>query len=100
MFGLYEMAFGGLTWGNILMLFIGGGLIYLGVARKMEPFLLVPIGIGIIMVNIPFSGLMVYAPAEPGTIPLPASGGLKEIAEGKMTSFMAASKILEKYRQA
>jgi len=84
MFGLYEMAFGGLTWGNILMLFIGGGLIYLGVARKMEPILLVPIGIGIMMVNIPFAGLMVYAPAEPGAVPLPASGGLKEIAEGKI----------------
>ena len=84
MFGLYEMAFGGLTWGNFLMLFIGGGLIYLGVARKMEPFLLVPIGLGIVMVNIPFTGLMVYAPAEPGAIPLPASGGLREIAEGKI----------------
>lgn len=70
--------------GNLLMLFIGGGLIYLGVARKMEPILLVPIGMGIIMVNIPFTGLMVYAPAEPGAIPLPASGGLKEIAEGKI----------------
>jgi sodium ion-translocating decarboxylase beta subunit len=84
MFGLYEMAFGGLTWGNVLMLFIGGGLVYLGVARKMEPILLVPIGLGIMMVNIPFAGLMVYAPAEPGAIPLPASGGLKEIAEGKI----------------
>ena len=84
MFGLYEMAFGGLTWGNVLMLFIGGGLIYLGVARKMEPVLLVPIGLGIMMVNIPFAGLMVYAPAEPGAIPIPASGGLKEIAEGKI----------------
>ena len=84
MFGLYEMAFGGLTWANILMLCIGGGLIYLGVAKKMEPVLLVPIGIGIMMVNIPFAGLMVYAPAEPGAIPLPASGGLKEIAEGKI----------------
>jgi sodium ion-translocating decarboxylase beta subunit len=84
MFGLYEMAFGGLTWGNILMLFIGGGLIYLGVAKKMEPVLLVPIGLGIMMVNIPFAGLMVYAPAETGAIPLPASGGLKEIAEGKI----------------
>ena len=84
MFGLYQMAFGGLTWGNVLMLFIGGGLIYLGVARKMEPFLLLPIGLGIMMVNIPFTGLMVYAPAEPGAIPLPASGGLKEIAEGKI----------------
>jgi len=84
MFGLYEMAFGGLTWGNILMLFIGGGLIYLGVAKKMEPVLLVPIGLGIMMVNIPFAGLMVYAPAETGAVPLPASGGLKEIAEGKI----------------
>jgi len=86
MFGLYEWAFGGLISnpGNILMLFIGGGLIYLGVARKMEPVLLVPIGIGIIMVNIPSSLLMVYAPAEPGAVPLPASGGLKEIAEGKI----------------
>jgi len=84
MFGLYEMAFGGLTWGNILMLFIGGGLIYLGVAKKMEPILLVPIGLGIMMVNIPFAGLMVYAPAEPGAIPMPASGGLEEIAEGKI----------------
>jgi len=84
MFGLYEMAFSGLTWGNILMLCIGGGLIYLGIAKKMEPVLLVPIGIGIMMVNIPFAGLMVYAPAEPGAIPLPASGGLKEIAEGKI----------------
>jgi len=83
-FGLYEMAFSGLTWGNILMLFIGGGLIYLGIARKMEPFLLVPIGLGIMLVNIPFAGLMVYAPAEPGIVPLPASGGLKEIAEGKI----------------
>lgn len=84
MFGLYQTAFGGLTWGNILMLFIGSGLIYLGVARRMEPVLLVPIGVGIIMVNMPFSGLMVYAPAEPGAVPLPASGGLKEIAEGKI----------------
>ena len=84
MFGLYEMAFGGLTWGNFLMLLIGGGFIYLGVAKKMEPVLLVPIGLGIMMVNIPFAGLMVYAPAEPGAIPLPASGGLNEIAEGKI----------------
>ncbi|MFP3898780.1 MAG: sodium ion-translocating decarboxylase subunit beta [Dehalococcoidia bacterium] len=84
MFGLYETAFAGLTWGNLLMLCIGGGLIYLGIARKMEPYLLVPIGMGIMMVNVPFTGLMVYAPAEPGAVPLPAAGGLKEIAEGKI----------------
>ncbi len=91
MFGLYEMALGSLTWGNILMLFIGCGLIYLGVAKKMEPVLLVPIGLGVIMVNIPTSGLMIFAPpAQPGAVPLPAmvKGGLEAVERG-----MAEGKI-------
>jgi sodium ion-translocating decarboxylase beta subunit len=62
LFGLYESAFGALTWGNVLMLFIGGLLIYLGIAKKMEPVLLVPIGFGIFLVNLPFAGMMVYTP--------------------------------------
>jgi len=57
-FGLYESAFGALTWGNIVMLVIGGLLIYLGIARKMEPLLLVPIGFGVMLVNLPMGGLM------------------------------------------
>jgi oxaloacetate decarboxylase beta subunit len=40
------------------MLVIGGALIYLGIAKKMEPLLLVPIGFGVILVNLPFGGLM------------------------------------------
>jgi oxaloacetate decarboxylase beta subunit len=82
MFGLYETAFAGFTWGNMLMLLIGGGLIYLGIAKGMEPLLLVPIGVGAIMVNIPMSGMMVYATQN--GFPVPASGGLEEIAEGKI----------------
>ena len=62
MFGLYESAFGALTGGNILMFFIAGLLLYLGIAKKMEPVLLVPIGIGVFMVNLPFAGLMIYSP--------------------------------------
>lgn len=58
MFGLYESAFGALTWGNIVMILIGGLLIYLGIARKMEPLLLVPIGFGVVLVNLPMGGLM------------------------------------------
>jgi sodium ion-translocating decarboxylase beta subunit len=61
-FGLYETAFGSLSWGNILMFLIAGLLIYLGIAKKMEPILLVPIGFGILMVNLPLGGLMVYTP--------------------------------------
>ncbi len=62
MFGLYETAFGALTWGNILMFLIGGLLIYLGIAKKMEPVLLVPIGFGILAVNMPLGGLMIFTP--------------------------------------
>ena len=66
MFGLYESAFGALTWEHIVMLLIGGLLIYLGVARKMEPLLLVPIGFGVLLVNLPLGGLMeVTADGEP-----------------------------------
>ncbi len=46
-----------LTWEAAVMLAIGGLLIYLGVARQVEPVLLVPIGTGIILANIPLGGL-------------------------------------------
>jgi oxaloacetate decarboxylase beta subunit len=58
MFGLFETGFSGLTPGVLLMLVIAGLLLYLGIARKMEPLLLVPIGFGILLVNLPFGGLM------------------------------------------
>ncbi|MFC1933054.1 sodium ion-translocating decarboxylase subunit beta [Chloroflexota bacterium] len=58
MFGLFETGFGGFTWGSAGMLIIGGVLLYLGIAKKMEPLLLVPIGFGVILVNLPFGGLM------------------------------------------
>jgi oxaloacetate decarboxylase beta subunit len=47
-----------LTWLNVLMVGIGGLLIYLGIAREYEPLLLVPIGFGAILVNMPLAGLM------------------------------------------
>ncbi len=50
-----------LTWQAAVMLAIGGLLIYLGIAKQVEPVLLVPIGIGIILANIPHGGL-----TEPG----------------------------------
>ena len=45
-----------ITWKQVVMWLIGGGLIYLGIAKKMEPALLVPIGFGAILVNLPLSG--------------------------------------------
>jgi sodium ion-translocating decarboxylase beta subunit len=84
LFGLYESAFGALTWGNVLMLFIGGLLIYLGIARKMEPVLLVPIGFGILLVNLPFAGMMVYTPdGLPASVPS-LSEMVKAVGEGQI----------------
>ena len=60
MFGLFDTGFQAFYWGNFLMLLIGGLLIYLGIAKKMEPLLLVPIGFGILLINLPLGGLMDY----------------------------------------
>jgi sodium ion-translocating decarboxylase beta subunit len=46
-----------LTWRHLVMLGISGILIYLGTEREMEPLLLVPIGIGALLTNIPNSGI-------------------------------------------
>lgn len=44
-----------LSWQNIIMYFIGGGLIYLAIKKDYEPMLLLPIGFGAILVNLPLS---------------------------------------------
>lgn len=44
------------TWPQVVMWIIGGVLIYLAIARDMEPSLLLPMGFGAILVNLPGSG--------------------------------------------
>jgi sodium ion-translocating decarboxylase beta subunit len=48
-------------WKNGAMILIGLLLIYLGIAKKFEPLLLIPIGFGGILANIPYAGI-----ADPG----------------------------------
>lgn len=57
---LSEMAAGitGLTIPRIIMMIVGGVLIYLAIAKKYEPLLLLPIGVGCILANIPATGLL------------------------------------------
>ena len=45
-----------ITWQQLVMWAIGGILIFLAIKKEMEPTLLLPIGFGAILVNIPFSG--------------------------------------------
>ncbi len=44
--------------GQIVMILTGSLLLYLGIAKGFEPLLLLPIGFGAILVNIPLAGLM------------------------------------------
>jgi len=47
-------AFGNMTWGHIIMILVGLIFIYLAITKDYEPLLLVPIGFGILIGNIPF----------------------------------------------
>jgi sodium ion-translocating decarboxylase beta subunit len=42
---------------NVIMLVVGCALLYLGAKKDVEPLLLIPIGIGCVLVNIPLSEL-------------------------------------------
>lgn len=44
-----------LTWQQAIMIIVGGGLIYLAIKKEYEPTLLLPIGFGAIIMNIPHS---------------------------------------------
>ena len=84
--GLYNFAPG-----QAIMIAVGAGLIYLAVARGFEPLLLVPIGFGGILANIPIAGIagpdgllgiLYHAGIESGVFPLLIFMGV-----GAMTDF-------------
>jgi oxaloacetate decarboxylase beta subunit len=50
-------AFRMITWQNIVMMLVGGLLIYLAIAKDYEPMLLLPIGFGAILANFPLTGV-------------------------------------------
>ncbi len=66
-------------WGNILMIGIGLLLIYLAIAKNFEPLLLLPIGFGGILANIPIAeisgpegllGILYHMGVDTGLFPL------------------------------
>lgn len=48
-----ESGFAGLTWQNLVMFGIGGLLIFLAIRKNYEPLLLIPMGFGAILANLP-----------------------------------------------
>ena len=57
---LAESGFAGLIEnpGNLLMIVVACVLLYMGIGKKYEPLLLVPIAFGMLLANMPFTGLL------------------------------------------
>jgi len=81
------------SWGQAVMIAVGCGLLYLAIARNFEPLLLLPIGFGAILSNIPVAGIggpdgllgLIYAAGiETGVFPLIIFMGV-----GALTDFSA-----------
>ncbi len=49
---------GNITWQQAVMWLIGAALIYLAIKKEMEPTLLLPMGFGAILVNLPLTGVV------------------------------------------
>ncbi|MEI6346878.1 MAG: sodium ion-translocating decarboxylase subunit beta [Bacteroidota bacterium] len=78
-------AIAGLTWQHFVMLAVGGILIYLAIAKEYEPSLLLPMGFGAILVNIPWSSAL--------AIMDPTTG--KVLEEGVLKVFFEAGILTE-----
>ncbi len=64
--------FANIELGQIIMMIVGGVLIFLAIKKEMEPTLLLPLGFGTILVNLPLSG----AVGEDGPITVLFNAGI------------------------
>ncbi|MCK4574062.1 MAG: sodium ion-translocating decarboxylase subunit beta [candidate division Zixibacteria bacterium] len=71
---LAKSGFTNLTWGNWVMFAIGGLLIFLAINKNFEPLLLIPIGFGAILANLPLADMGSYGQ---GIIALMYAKGIK-----------------------
>lgn len=60
--------FGNCTWGHVIMICVGLFFIALAIIKEYEPMLLVPIGFGIIIGNIPFTDGLQIGVYESGSV--------------------------------
>jgi len=60
--------FANATWGNLVMIIVGLIFITLAIVKDYEPLLLIPIGFGIILGNIPFTGGLQIGIYEDGSV--------------------------------
>jgi oxaloacetate decarboxylase beta subunit len=65
---LESTGFAGMTWGNAVMIVIGLVFITLAIVKDYEPLLLVPIGFGVVVGNIPYPPSMALGVYDPGSV--------------------------------
>ncbi|MVB12362.1 Glutaconyl-CoA decarboxylase subunit beta [Caprobacter fermentans] len=58
---LEESGFAALTWQSGVMILVSFVLMYLAIAKKFEPLLLLPIAFGMFLANLPLAGMMTEA---------------------------------------
>ena len=54
-----------LSWGNLLLIALGLGFVFVAITKKMEPYVLLPIGLGIVLGNLPMNSLTALAQGDP-----------------------------------
>lgn len=62
-----KMGFAYLTAGQGIMILVGLGFVYLAIAKEWEPYELLPIGMGMVLANLPLTGLT--TPPSPDLAP-------------------------------
>lgn len=86
------------TWGQLVMIGIGFLLLYLAISKKFEPLLLVPIGFGGILANIPNAGLALDAVENAIYVAQPEV--MQAIAGALSVEFQNTAQLLNDYHQA
>jgi oxaloacetate decarboxylase beta subunit len=69
------IGFSSFTWPSAVMIAVGLLLIFLAIKKEYEPMLLLPIGFGTILVNLPLSAVWAYE-GEPGFLQLLFQAGI------------------------
>ncbi|PWK49853.1 sodium ion-translocating decarboxylase subunit beta [Pleionea mediterranea] len=86
------------TWGQLIMIGIGFLLLYLAIAKNFEPLLLVTIGFGGILANIPNAGLALDAVENAIYVAQPEV--MQAIAGALNVEFQNTSQLLDDYHHA
>ncbi|MDF2485776.1 MAG: glutaconyl-CoA decarboxylase beta subunit [Herbinix sp.] len=59
-----ESGFAALTWESLVMIVLACIFMYLAIAKKFEPLLLLPIAFGMLLANLPLTGIMAAPPSD------------------------------------